>query len=1452
VAEAAARRPSLLADLPGYAARPQQQAPLQMLQPAATAAAAASALAAPQISGTGASLLQQHGQQHGMAAVAAAVAAAAHANAQAKPHVVPHIQAPSLLGGAQAAQDGAAADDSDDADDDEAPAIQMEMEMEDEEEPESAADQSKKISELVKHSGSGMLKPKASIGASNGVGMNVKEEMDPYSSEDDDDVENEENPVRTKSWNRMFREGAIYKVRQDFGMDLYESIMAENRATAAAYWQNSALTKKMTERVNENPHGIYREIHDVPGIEETMERCSMVEQEMTDQILEHRAEQTRLKVNRAEQVRNAQQRWAESVEEWENSAKKKKQDEKHREVFERAFPDLKGTRATVAANSRSGWLSAPPPPPDRVLRGSGGDDDKRVGISIPPCKMRPAEGEELIEANLNESNVLPNCFEEHKRRIATWQHRWAVRERNAFKIAFQGYPKNFAAIASHLPEKSTQNCVQFYYMTKLDNPSFKICHRQYQNKKRRKANNKPYKPPTMPNDCEVATIHASVQDSNDRLPPAPAGKQPELKCSSCAVVMEPSTASTTRITRANLEALGVDAENSRICEKCRVLAANSRGGRCPIKGCTGSKRKVKSSKPFPPEYVRLEENEKKFILEQIEIHIDTVKICHLCTKRIIKEVQRLKTSSDYDDAFDQFCRDNGLPLPAGAAPAAAAAVAAVCKSEESVQPDELPAAAAATAATPAGRKGSARSDEQEERAWTDDETARLLDLNGKLGDNWKAIAAKMRGRNEEECRLQLESSKQGPPPRDEDHSPAVKEEVQSEAGDRAKEEEEEEMDAEKRSSRSTTPPPGLVPLSAPKSSARSDAGGAPSSVTAAAAASTTTVLQQLQQVKEEPGVKQELVQPLQPPKHTPTIVAPIPTHPTQQQQQQTQQQQLQQQALQQPMHSVMQQQPQTSSAAAAAGVAAPQPHDAAFHQQIVQQHLAQQQQQNLQQQQQQQLLSQQLVQQLMAMLPAGSGQAQVHQLLQQMQQQGVTAHQQQQQQQQQANLQVQQMQQRLAAAAAAAQAAPPQQQQTAHAQQQAQLNAMLQGLLARPQGFPSELQNMVRVWLHTNNQESLQNIQALGANFTGGVSQMFELLQVADLPEAQAVLRAERTRMQQQQQQQQYEMQQRLQAEQRRKEEERQRKEKEEREERERQEREKREREQREEMARRERQQQQQMERNYMQQFMANLPGSSRQAAPNLQEAVKQLLAERDSNCATAEKLMKELPQLRTQITVMETRQEAIRARIQEMSPQLQQARVVMAQLHGHNDNAEGVLRQFLATAVALEQEYERITGEYNTIEQEKAKYAKKIVEVEANRTEFIKRGQIAQDKANALEQQLRSQQLQQQAQVQAVQQLALQQQQQVQQAAQHIMANSNLDQAKLLELIQRLGQQNPTGQEAELLQLLLGAGAKQQGGGDARQMQLQQQQQQQQVAQRMLKEQERRKLEMQQQQLQQ
>lgn len=26
------------------------------------------------------------------------------------------------------------------------------------------------------------------------------------------------------------------------------------------------------------------------------------------------------------------------------------------------------------------------------------------------------------------------------------------------------------------------------------------------------------------------------------------------------------------------QALGVDAENSRICEKCRVLAANSRGG----------------------------------------------------------------------------------------------------------------------------------------------------------------------------------------------------------------------------------------------------------------------------------------------------------------------------------------------------------------------------------------------------------------------------------------------------------------------------------------------------------------------------------------------------------------------------------------------------------------------------------------------------------------------------------------------------------------------------------------------------------------------------------------------------------------------------------------------------------------------------------------------------------
>ncbi|GMR39945.1 hypothetical protein PMAYCL1PPCAC_10140, partial [Pristionchus mayeri] len=766
-AQAQARRPSLLGDLPGYS----RQQPITLLGGGGAAGAAASALAAPQISGTGASLFH------------AAAAAAAHA---AKPNVASLFQAPSLLGGAQlATSDGGAQDDSDDADDDEAPQIQMEMEMEEEEEAPISTDQSEKISELVKHSGAIQhLKPKSSIGAPNGHGPDSTKEEINSDSEDEEEVM--VNAARSKAWNIFFTQGAIHKVAKEQGNELYLSIIAENRAKSMEY-------HRMIDRENKSPPPVlYREPSQAPRIEELMAKIEMNGPDIIKALRQRRKDHEAVKNNQADTVHEAQRKWAESVEAWENSPRKKKQDERHREIFERAFPDIKGSRATVAAAARSGWLSAPPAA-ERVLRGTLGfeDDEKmRHGISIPPCQMRPPEGDETFEQGLNETNVIENCFEEHKKRMANWQLKWQVRERNAFKLAFQNYPKNFCAIAYHLPEKSTRNCVQFYYMTKLDNPSFKICHRQYQNKKRRKATAKPYKPPAMPNACDVASIHASVQEANDRLPPAPVGKQPDLKCSSCAVVMEPSTASTTRITRANLEALGVDAENSRICEKCRVLAANSRGGRCPIKGCTGSKRKVKSSKPFPPEYTRLEENEKKFILEQIEIHIDTVKICHLCAKRIVKEVQKLKQSTDYDEAFAAFCATSGIKSVVGAGVAAAGAALVNCE-EGLSQQDE---SAVAAAAMPTGRKGSGRrSEDREDKAWTDDEIARLVDLNNKYGNDWRAIASRMRGRNEEECRMHfVRSTKESPPPGDEE--PSVKEEVQSMAGsltmDRSKEEDE--------------------------------------------------------------------------------------------------------------------------------------------------------------------------------------------------------------------------------------------------------------------------------------------------------------------------------------------------------------------------------------------------------------------------------------------------------------------------------------------------------------------------------------------------------------------------------------------------------------------------------------------------------------------------------------
>ncbi|GMT18338.1 hypothetical protein PFISCL1PPCAC_9635, partial [Pristionchus fissidentatus] len=1141
-----ARRPSLLNDLPGY---PRQQ-PITLLGGANSASAA---LAAPQISGTGASLL--HPGQHGLVAAAAAAAAAA------KPvQTQPIHPVPSLLGGAQSGgdDDGAAADGSDDDDDEEQPQIQMEMEEETPDSNNQDDEMAEKISEMVKHSGAAMhQKPKASIGVSNGVSSDSAKEMDDSSSDDDDDSEDaaphiEDDPKRTKSWNLLFNRGAIFKVQQDLGYDTYNRVMSENRAKAASY----DLLRTMNEKAKKMP--LFTEPSEVPGIAETLAKVKINESRMIELIRKDQEEKKRMQEQQADDFQAASVRWAQKVEAWENSPRKKRQDEKNREIFERVFPELKNSRAKVADSARTGWLSAPTTMAERVLRGgvTEADDSRmRKHISLPPCQQRPAPDD---YKGLSESNVIENCFEEHKRRLAVWHLKWQVRERNAFKQAFQIYPKNFCAISKHLPEKSTSDCVRFYYLTKYDNPTFKAVHRAWQAKKRRKSN-KAYRPPVMPNFLDLASIYNGLHaDSFEglRVQPPP-GVQQVHKCSSCFTVMEPNTASTTRITRANLEALGVEAENALICEKCRLLASNSRGGRCPLKGCSGSRRKVKANKSFPPEYHRMEELEKQFIQNDMEVHIDTIKICHLCSKKIVAKVVKLK-SADGEAAFADWCSMNSKQAPGAAAAAAAGAAEAggpESIADESTSADEEAAAAAANASA-----ADAAASAPEERAWTDDETARLLDLSCKFGDDWKAVASRMKGRNEEECRLQLERSKQSPLPRDEEDdgdSMVVKDEELSEVGGSGVErggKDAEELERQVKAP--STPVPGLVNLGSVQ--ARSDFAAA------------AEAMQQVG-VKQEDAkpllIKQEDAAPIRLPQPQPvhpatssvqqttTIVAPIATHPTQQQQ-------LQQQALQQPMHSVM-----TSTAQQQQNHL--QPHD--FHQQMLQQHLAQQQQQqqqNTNQQQQAQLLQQQQqLHQLLAQIPNASNltPAQLQQVLatlMQQQQQQLLQQQQQQQQQQGA----QQQQQRLVAAAAA----------VAQQQPAAAAAALQQHMLRGGQIDPMQILRTL-----FNGQIGYDQLSAMVRQMPGGINALFETLGLGNDPDThnrllQQLMNDHQTRAQlqhyeqlmqaQQQQQQQAAAQQQArllaeqQARQRQIEEEKARKEKEEKERREREEKEKRER----------------------------------------------------------------------------------------------------------------------------------------------------------------------------------------------------------------------------------------------------------------------------------------------------
>ncbi|VDP37302.1 unnamed protein product [Heligmosomoides polygyrus] len=199
------------------------------------------------------------------------------------------------------------------------------------------------------------------------------------------------------------------------------------------------------------------------------------------------------------------------LERWENSPKKIARDLKNREIFERAFPEMKRTREEKERSGRNDRISLrgqdhideQPAPSEK---GQVDEEHKmRNAAAIPPLII----DESTIRPRFfdNKHAIIKNAAEDNRNWIETFLSSWTDDEKKLFRERLSAVGKNYANIAMFLENKTVKDCVLYYYLSKK-RENFKAV---IPKRKRKLA--KTYKPPVMPTAEELAMYQLLPQDA---------------------------------------------------------------------------------------------------------------------------------------------------------------------------------------------------------------------------------------------------------------------------------------------------------------------------------------------------------------------------------------------------------------------------------------------------------------------------------------------------------------------------------------------------------------------------------------------------------------------------------------------------------------------------------------------------------------------------------------------------------------------------------------------------------------------------------------------------------------------------------------------------------------------------------------------------------------------------
>ncbi|XP_055355885.1 nuclear receptor corepressor 2-like isoform X2 [Paramacrobiotus metropolitanus] len=161
-----------------------------------------------------------------------------------------------------------------------------------------------------------------------------------------------------------------------------------------------------------------------------------------------------------ERYKQLSQAYLSRLEKTEGNPKKRTREAKMREYYERQFPEIRKNREDKLRDLRMNRAKGDPEPDLSNLDENDMEKYYRNAVLVPMLLDAKDRSRHFYDRN----RLVENPARDYKESVSNCF--WTQEEKDIFKDKYLQRPKDFGYISSFLKRKSTQDCIQYYYLTK--------------------------------------------------------------------------------------------------------------------------------------------------------------------------------------------------------------------------------------------------------------------------------------------------------------------------------------------------------------------------------------------------------------------------------------------------------------------------------------------------------------------------------------------------------------------------------------------------------------------------------------------------------------------------------------------------------------------------------------------------------------------------------------------------------------------------------------------------------------------------------------------------------------------------------------------------------------------------------------------------------------------------